>query len=265
MARRMNALLLTLVAVTAALPSNYDAQAVATSFTEESAGDLDTVIEEPNSKVPSTTQSKTVTPKEHDTPAEFKDDPLAHTVVNGRAEDFMNTFKTLDIPTEKIVAEDAATSGMVMPPVEKDEELVEKDDDGEDLSFKKPSEPISKGFEKLEESTESVVKKEAHLPAEGATQKEAEEAGEKAAAKAAPAPAPSPTSHKAAAAPKAATEPKKADHKLATQNKPSAVKVAATGKLSSAQPASKNSASRPAVTYLTLGLTAVTAIVVGAL
>ncbi len=41
--------------------------------------------------------------------------------------------------------------------VEKDEELVEKDDDGEDLSFKKPSEPISKGFEKLEESTGATV------------------------------------------------------------------------------------------------------------
>jgi len=264
-------LLFALVAVAAALPSNYEQ----TAQMDASKDALDRVIEEPDSKEPIAPSVSNVVPKEQQlAQPEFKNDPLSTTVVGGRAEDFMNVFQKLDIKTEKIVAEDAATSGEMMPPAL---ELDETEGDGLTgptsssagdikINFKKPSQPISEGFKKLEESTEDVVDKEAHVSPEGATQKAAEKAGTSIAAKKAKveakaeAKAASSSSNKKTTKKTVAAASKKTTKTLAKQNNAGAVKVASTGKLSSAKPSGKpNSANTVrGVTYLTVGLTAMT-------
>jgi len=264
-------LLFALVAVAAALPSNYEQ----TAQMDVSKDALDRVIEEPDSKEPIAPSVSVVAPKEQQlAQPEFKNDPLATTVVGGRAEDFMNVFQKLDLKTEKIVAEDTATSGMVMPPaIELDEEdkTADTSNPTQDIKidFKKPSQPISEGFKKLEDSTEDVVDKEAHVSPEGAVQKAAEKAGTKIATKKAKTEAKaeakktastSSSSTKKKAKKSVASASKKEDKTLAKQNNPGAVKVASTGKLSSTKPSGKpNSASAVrGVTYLTVGLTAMT-------
>merc|ERR1712196_247453 len=156
------ALLLALVAAAAALPGNY--APAATTFTEESSGALDRVIEEPASEVlPAPVSKDARAPTD-----QFKDDPLATTT--SMSEDFMNAFKSLAMKTKKFFSsEDAAPAGEVMPPVI---ELDEKP-----LKFKTPSLPISKGFEHVLDDTAKVVSNEAVVPPVGSTQKAAEHAG----------------------------------------------------------------------------------------
>jgi hypothetical protein len=252
------AILMALVAISVALPSNYEQ--MDSLFKETSQGALDRVIEEPNSEEP-------VTPfaafKKQDAPAtpDFKDDPLASTVEGGQAEEFMSVF------TQKLNKLERIPSGqdMVMPPaIELSEAATQESDIN--LHFKKPSQPISQGFAKQEESTANEVSKEDNVEKEGLNQETAEEVGKKIAAK---------ETAKAAAAPKTAGKAQaKKEKKLSKEKtKPAAVSVGKKGTLKSSKQSktvhpkkpSKNSASSlRGATYFTVGLTMMTAIVVGA-
>jgi len=263
-------------------PTNYDQ--AGSPFKEISKGALDRVIEEPDSEA---AVFPAVSPafKEQSAPApkpEFKDDPLATEVEHGQAANFMAVFSKMD-KLERMPADEDASSGMKMPPA------IELEEDPEaaaaaalpKLDFKKPSQPISQGFEKMETSTADEVSKEDHVPAEGSTQAAAEKSGEKQVAKAAAKKAAKKdeASGKKTGIPskKAETQVKKTAKKeakkqktLSKQTNPGAVSVTKSGILKAAPKSSpvetKNSASSlRGATYFTVAITALTAFMVGAL
>lgn len=265
-----------------ALPTNYDQ--AGSPFKEISKGALDRVIEEPDSEA---AVFPAVSPafKEQSAPAskpEFKDDPLATEVEHGQAQNFMAMFSKMD-KLQRMPAHEDASSGMKMPPA------IELQEDPEavataalpKLDFKKPSQPISQGFEKMETSTADEVAKEDHVPLEGSTQAAAEKAGENEVAKAAAKTAAKKdeASGKTTGKPskKAETQVKKTAKKeekkqktLAKQTNPAAVSVTKSGILKAAPKSSpvetKNSASSlRGATYFTVAITALTAFMVGAL
>jgi len=249
--------LLALVAIAFALPSNYEQ--LDALFKEVSQGALDHVIEEPNSEEHGTPSVGAAFKTQHVAAAkpEFKDDPLATMVEDGQAENFMTVFSQNLNKLERV----SSAEDMVMPPAIELDETPASGAALPNLDFKKPSQPISQGFEKLETSTASEVAKEDHVPPEGATQAAAKKAGQKEAAKVA---ATDKSNNKAAKKTAAKTA------NLSTQKKSGAVAVSKTGKLKSAKQsktvkkAKKSGASSlRGATYFTVGLTAITALVVG--